>query len=221
MQILPVVFDFLKKIEQNNDREWFSENKNLYESALANVQDLVSELIKGISSFDSSIGNQEAKKCIYRIYRDVRFSPDKRPYKTHFGAYIVPGGKQSNNAGYYIHIQDNMSMVSGGIWCPESQLLKKIREEIYYAPEELVQIVENKEFKAAFGGLMEQDSLKKPPRNYPADFQHIKLLQYRHYCVEKFVTNADVLEEDYVKNCIKTCKIMYPFITYLNMVVKI
>ena len=114
-----------------------------------------------------------------------------------------------------------MSMVSGGIWCPESQLLKKIREEIYYAPEELVQIVENKEFKSTFGGLMEQDSLKKPPRNYPADFQHIKLLQYRHYCVEKFVKNDDVLAEDFFKHCIKTCKTMFPFITYLNTLIKI
>ncbi len=221
MQLLPVVFDFLAAIEKNNDREWFKQNKSLYDSALENVQDFVASLIEGISSFDFSVSDQEAKKCIYRIYRDIRFSPDKRPYKIHFGAYIAPGGKQSNNAGYYIHIQNNMSILGGGLWCPENTMLKKIREEIYYAPEELSQIVENKEFKSVFGTLIDADNLKKPPKNYPADFEYIKLLQYRHFLVERKVSNEEMLSSDFLKKCIETCKSMYPLVSYLNKVIRI
>ena len=221
MQILLVVFDFLRKIEQNNDREWFSQNKNLYESALTNVQNFGTALIEGISSFDASVGDQEAKKCIFRIYRDVRFSSDKRPYKTHFGLYIAPNGKQSGNAGYYLHIQNDMSVLAGGLWSPENKVLKKIREEIYYSPEELVQIIENKEFTSTFGDFMDNDNLKKPPRNYPVDFQYINLLKYRHFCVEKQVTNSEILAPDFSTKCIKTFKLMLPLVTYMNKLIKI
>jgi uncharacterized protein (TIGR02453 family) len=221
MQLLPGVFKFLTAIENNNNREWFSQNKGLYESALKNVQDFVRAVIEEISVFDASVGDQEAKKCIYRIYRDIRFSPDKRPYKIHFGAYIAPHGKQSNNAGYYLHIQDGLSFIGGGLWCPENAMLKTIREEIYYAPEELHQILENKKFKSMAGGLMDIDTLKRPPRNYPADFPYIKLLQYRHFCTERAVDNSEVLAPDFLGKCIQTYKSIFPLVDYMNKLIRI
>ena len=221
MQINSAVFDFLTAIEQNNNREWFHQNKNLYEFVLENVQNFGTALIEGISTFDASIADNEAKKCIFRIYRDVRFSPDKRPYKTHIGFYVAPNGKQSGNAGYYLHIQNNMSILAGGLWCPEGGLLKKIREEIYYNPEELVQILENKEFKSTFGDLIEENNLKKAPRNYPADFQYIHLLKYRNFCVEKTLTNSEVLAADFLSKSIKTFKLMLPLVAYMNELIKI
>jgi uncharacterized protein (TIGR02453 family) len=221
MQLLPVVFEFLTAIEKNNNREWFNQNKDLYGTALKNVQDFVDAVIEGISAFDVSVGDQEAKKCIYRIYRDVRFSPDKRPYKIHFGAYIAPQGKQSNNAGYYLHIQPDMSFIGGGLWCPDSALLKKIREEIYYAPERLYQILESKDFKSVFGKLMDIDTLKRPPRNYPADFAYIKLLQYRHFCTERVVNNLEALAPDFLRECIQTYQSLFPLVDYINKLIKI
>ena len=221
MQISPIVFDFLTEIENNNNREWFNQNKNLYASALTSVQNFGTALIEGISVFDVSIRDQEAKNCIFRIYRDVRFSPDKRPYKTHFGLYIAPGGKQSGNAGYYLHIENNTSILSGGLWCPENGLLKKIREEIYYEPEGLLRVIENKEFKSVFGGLMDVESLKKAPRNYPADFKYINLLKYRHFCVEKQLANSDVLAPGFLSKSINTFKVMLPLIKYLNTLIKL
>jgi uncharacterized protein (TIGR02453 family) len=221
MQLSPLVFEFLRAIEKNNNREWFGQNKGLYESAYKNVQDFVSAVIKGISTFDASVEDQEAKKCIYRIYRDVRFSPDKRPYKIHFGAYIAPQGKQSNHAGYYLHIQNDISFIGGGLWCPESTLLKKIREEIFYAPEELHQILESKDFKSVFGKLMDIDTLKRPPRNYPADFPYIKLLQYRHFCVERAVDNSDTLSPDFLEKCIQTYQSIFPLVDYMNRLIRV
>jgi uncharacterized protein (TIGR02453 family) len=216
----PIVFNFLTTLEQHNERAWFKQNRECYESALKNVEEFVTELIAGISSFDSSIADQEAKRCIFRIYRDVRFSPDKRPYKTHFGAYIAMQGKRSNYAGYYLHLQPAMSAIGGGLWCPETTLLKKIREELYYTPEDMLQIIENKDFKSTFGKLMDIDTMKRPPRNYPADFEHIRLLLYRHFCVQQAVTNTEVLASGFLQKCIKTCESMFPLINYLNTLIK-
>jgi len=219
MTIEPFVFDFLTELEQNNNRDWFQQNKNCYDAALENVQDFVTQLIAGISVFDASVSSLSAKDCIFRIYKDVRFSHDKTPYKTHFGTYIAPGGRKGGNAGYYIHIQDNSSFLVGGLWVIDPSILKKVREEIYYAPEELVGILENNTFKSTFGALSEEYNLKKAPKNYPIDFQHIHLLKYRHYCVEKAVSNVEVTAKDFFEKCLQILEVSAPLVKYMNKVV--
>ena len=221
MHVNPTVFDFLSLLEENNDRDWFHKNKNLYQAALKNVQDFAAKLIAEITSFDSSVGNLEAKDTIFRIYRDVRFSSDKSPYKTHFGVFIAPNGKKSNDAGYYLHLQNNMSILGGGLWCPENALLKKIREEIYYAPEDLVQILENKQFKSTFGKLVSLENLKRPPKGYGTEFEHIQLLQYRHYTVEKKVSNKEIFDDKFLELSIETFKTMFPMVDYFNKIIRL
>ena len=220
MRIEPFVFDFLLDLEQNNNRDWFQQNKKRYDVALKNVQEFVNQTIAGISAFDASVSSQNAKDCIFRIYRDIRFSHDKMPYKTHFGAFITPNGKKSGNSGYYIHIQHNASFVVGGLWAPEPPVLKRIREEIYYAPEELVGILEDKTFKSTFGELINEGNLKKPPKNYPVDFEYIKLLQYRHFCAEKAVSNTEVTAENFLKKCLQILEISAPLVKYMNKVLR-
>lgn len=219
MAIESSVFDFLLDIEQNNNRDWFQQNKKRYDAVLKNVQDFINQVIVGISAFDASVSSQNAKDCIFRIYRDVRFSHDKTPYKTHFGAFITPNGRKSGDAGYYIHIQHNASFVTGGLWSPEPAVLKKIREEIYYAPEELAGIIENKKFKSVFGELIDEGSLKNAPKNYPVDFEHIKLLKYRHFCTEKAVSNAEVTAEDFLEKCLQLLEISAPLVKYMNKII--
>jgi len=219
MRIESLVFDFLLDLEQNNNRDWFQENKKRYDVALKNVQEFVTQAIVGISAFDASVSSQNAKNCIFRIYRDIRFSHNKTPYKTHFGAFITPNGKKSGNSGYYIHIQNNASFVVGGLWAPEPPVLKRIREEIYYAPEELVAILEDKTFKSTFGELIEEDSLKKAPKNYPVDFEHIKLLKYKHFCAEKAVSNTEVTAENFLEKCLQILEISAPLVKYMNKIV--
>jgi uncharacterized protein (TIGR02453 family) len=107
----------------------------------------------------------------------------------------------------------------GGLWSPEPPVLKKIREEIYYTPEELVAIVENKAFKATFGELMEEDSLKRPPKNYPVDFPYIKLLKYRHFCAGKAVSNADITTGNFLKKCLQILEASTPLVKYMNKIV--
>jgi len=220
MKIEPFVFDFLLDIEQNNNRDWFQQNKKRYDAALKNVQEFITQVIAGIAVFDASVSGQNAKDCIFRIYRDVRFSHDKTPYKTHFGAFITPSGKKSGDAGYYIHIQHNASFLTGGLWAPEPAVLKKIREEIYYSPEELVGILENKTFKSTFGKLIDEGSLKNPPKIYPVDFEYINLLKYRHFCTEKPVSNAEVTADGFLKKCLQILEISAPLVKYMNKVVR-
>jgi uncharacterized protein (TIGR02453 family) len=135
--------------------------------------------------------------------------------------FIAPNGKKSNDAGYYLHVQNNMSILGGGLWCPENALLKKIREEIYYTPEDLVQILENKQFKSTFGGLVNIENLKRPPKNYSADFEYIHLLQYRHFTVEKKVSNKEMLADTFFDLSVKTFKTMFPLVNYMNTLIRL
>jgi uncharacterized protein (TIGR02453 family) len=214
------VFEFLSKLEQNNTREWFHDNRLLYEESLQSISEFANELITKIASFDASVLNETAKTSLFRIYRDLRFSPDKRPYKTHFGIYIVKGGKSSPLAGYYLHIQNNASEVAGGLWSPEKEVLAKVRQEIYYEPEIFLNILKNKEFEKTFKGLSPFEQLKSLPRGYSSDFQYKDLLKHKHYCVGKSFTNEEVLDKNFINTCIKTFKIMYPFNHYFNTIIQ-
>jgi uncharacterized protein (TIGR02453 family) len=113
---------FLKGLEDNNDRDWLQANKKEFENAKANFAGFVGEMITGISRFDQDISGLAPDACIFRIYRDIRFSKDKSPYKTHFGAYISPGGRKINSPGYYIHIQPGgQSFLAAGKHMPDQK----------------------------------------------------------------------------------------------------
>ncbi len=215
------IFDFLVNIEQNNNREWFQMHKNEYQEAFNSIERFVDMLVEKIAVFDPSVSDIKGKNCIYRIYRDLRFSPDKRPYKEHIGAYIAVGGKTGNDAGYYIHFQNNNCMLACGMWGPDATLLKKIREEIYYEPQVLYGILNDKTFKKEWKTLDEETKLKRPPKNYPSDFQYIDLLMYRNFCALKFVSNKEVLSEDYLKKCTKAFEAGYPLVDYMNYLKKL
>src|ERR1041384_4820638 len=144
---------FLKALKKNNNKEWFDKNKDKYLAAKENVENTVSDLIKTFSVFDKKLAGLNAKDCVFRIYRDVRFAKDKRPYKTNMGASINAGGKKAEVAGYYLHIEPNNSFIAGGRWMPESDHLKKIRQEIDYNGKVLRKILNDKTFKKYYGEL--------------------------------------------------------------------
>ena len=143
------VFSFLKDLSANNDREWMQSNKKRYENARKEVSTFVAQLIESIGEFDSGIVGLQPKDCLFRINRDIRFSKDKRPYKTNFGAAITEGGKKLPNPTYYIHMEPGKSMMACGIYMPEADTLKKIRQEIDYNAGELKKIIDNPTFKKA------------------------------------------------------------------------
>ena len=119
---------FLKKLENNNNRDWFQANKKDFDKANANLTEFTAYLIEKVSKFDPEIAGIEARSCVFRIYRDIRFSKDKSPYKTNLGAYISPGGRKSMLPGYYFHVQPGQSFIAGGKHIPDGPELVKISE---------------------------------------------------------------------------------------------
>lgn len=176
------ILNFLRELSENNNREWFTANKDYYLKSKKSFEIFVSDFIQIIKSVDPQIGSPEPKDCIFRIYRDVRFSGDKSPYKTNFGAYVNRGGKKSSFAGYYFHIEPGEIFISGGIYMPENNILKAIRDAIFYEPETFKAILSDPEFSKFFPELA-GDRLKTFPKGYPKEHPDIDLLKYKNYYV--------------------------------------
>ncbi|MBS1650751.1 MAG: DUF2461 domain-containing protein [Bacteroidetes bacterium] len=215
------LINFLEQLKLNNNKEWFEANKNTYLECKFNFEKIVQEIIIGISKFDKAIlPTYDAKKCVFRIYKDVRFSKDKSPYKTNFGASINPGGKRSLIAGYYLHIEPNNSFIAGGVYMPIPEHLAAIRQEIDYNSSQLLKIFNSKGFKAFFNGFDEIDKLKSAPKNYDKNHPHIKLLKNKHFTFSSHLTNKMILNKNFVSNAIERYKSLYPALVYLRNAVE-
>jgi len=211
------IFSFLKALKKNNNREWFEKNKHKYLDAKAEFEFLVHDLIKGISKFDKKINpDTEAKDCVFRIYKDVRFSKDKTPYKTHFGAYFSPGGRKSSEAGYYFHLEPGSVFLAGGNWQPEPAQLNAIRQEIDYNGGKLTSILNSKNFKKYFDGLSEEDKLKTVPKGFDKDHKHLEFLKLKSFIAYSKFTDKKVAANDFYKQVCDGYKAMYPFIAFLR-----
>ncbi|MCQ2976036.1 MAG: DUF2461 domain-containing protein [Bacteroidales bacterium] len=211
------VLNFLVQLKENNNREWFNSHKDTYLSINKEVEVFTNKMILNISQFDN-IGNLDVKDCTYRIYRDVRFSPDKSPYKRHIGIYICKGGKNSTLAGYYIHFEPNNCMISGGIWCPEKENLEYIRRFIFNDPQSYIKILEDKDFKDNFQ-LMD-DQLKTAPKGYPKDFEYINLIKYKSFAPFKTFSNDEFCCDNFEDFVIKYLKMIKPFNNYMNAILE-
>ncbi len=212
----PEILNFLNDLKNNNNREWFQANKNRYDEARKAFESFVDELIPRIRILDPLIDMVTAKDCVFRIYRDVRFSPNKLPYKTNMGAYIARGGKNSMLAGYYAHVEPVGSFLAGGLYMPPADTLKKVRDEIYFQPEEFKKIIYQDEFVKCFGTLSDPEKLKNPPKGYPKDFADIDLLKYRNYAVMHFVPDEIIVKEDYGNYAMQVFKTLLPLNNYFN-----
>lgn len=212
-------FKFLKDLKQNNDRDWFLANKPRFEEAKKEFEVFIDQMIGTISKFDNSIAHHSAKDCIFRIYRDVRFSKDKSPYKTHFGAHISSAAKRSeihSRAGYYIHIEPGGgSMLAGGAYLPQGPWIKAIRQEISYNANDFKKIINDSVFKDYFGE-MEGEKLKRAPKGYEPDHPEIELLKYKSFLAVNKCTDKQVFAKDFLDHCANTFKVLYPFDRFLN-----
>ncbi|WP_421919686.1 DUF2461 domain-containing protein [Marinifilum sp.] len=210
---------FLKELRDNNNREWFHINKKKYEEAKKGFELFIELSIEQIKAFDPNISGLRAKDCLFRIYRDVRFSEDKRPYKTNFGAFVSKNGRKSSYGGYYIHIEPGQCFLGGGCYMPASNVLKAIRTEIFHHPEEFRGIIENSEFKSHFTEMY-GEKLKTAPRGFPKDFEHIDLLNYKHYAVSKMIDDKTVISDQFVQEIDNSFKALQPLNRFLNEIVQ-
>nr|WP_321450291.1 DUF2461 domain-containing protein [uncultured Carboxylicivirga sp.] len=213
--IQPIVYDFLNQLKNNNNREWFTENKLLYQKAKTSFEYSVKKIIELINTIDSGIGILEPKDCIFRIFRDTRFSKDKTPYKTNMGAYIVKGGKKSPRGGYYFHAEPGASFIAVGIHCPPSDVLKKVRKEVYNFADEFKEIIEDKDFKALYPEMY-PDKLKMAPKGFPKDFEDIDLLKYKSYIVSHTMSDDEMIDNGSVQLFAKLISTAKPLNDFIN-----
>lgn len=199
------IVSYLSLLSQNNSREWFNANKDLYKKMMGDFELIVDKLIESISVFDPDCtenGRLSAKECVFRIYRDVRFSLDKSPYKQHFGAYIAPkGGRKSIYAGYYLHIEpNNKSFICCGIYSPSKEILKELRKAIYNNYDEWVEITTESKFANNFTSLCNfGDELKRIPLGFPSDFEGVEILKHRHIIYDKTLSDNFFDSNDFLK----------------------
>jgi uncharacterized protein (TIGR02453 family) len=217
IQIEKSTMQFLSDLKKHNEREWFTANRKRYEEAKINFTDFIQEIINEITSFDPIFKGLEAKSCIYRINRDIRFSNDKSPYKAHFGAFILRGGNKNMHtfAGYYIHIEPGSCMLSGGAYMPPTSWLSEIRAKIDDQGDELLKIVSNKDFVKYFGNI-DGDKLKTAPKGYPKDHKFIELLKYKSFLATHMFSDEKAMSKDYFSLIVSGCRAMKPMIDFLN-----
>jgi uncharacterized protein (TIGR02453 family) len=212
---MQTILNFLNELKINNNRDWFNENRDQYVHAKSNFENLINRLIPAIYQFDPEIGSISAKQCVFRIFRDVRFSKDKSPYKTNMGGFIARGGRKGGYAGYYIHIDPEQSFIAGGLHMPQPDILKKARQEILYNIDEFKAILNKPSFINTFGEI-QGEQLKRPPKDFPADFPDIDLLKFKGYTVIHSVENKTLLKDDFENYALHIFREMYPLNHFLN-----
>lgn len=211
---------FLKQLKQNNNKEWMDANRKKYETAKQDFENFIGALLEGLGESEPAFQDYTPKQCIFRINRDIRFSEDKSPYKSNFGAHFTKGGKKSPFGGYYFHLEPGSSFIGGGVWMPPSDLLKKVRQEIDYGYDEFKKIINNKEFKKLYPKI-DGEQLKKAPQGYEPDNPAIEHLKLKSFTVGHHVADKNMTEKTLVKETLKSFKTMKPFIDFLNRAIEL
>jgi len=212
------ILDFLKDLDANNSREWFDLNRDRYDATRKQFLVVAEQLIHDIRQFDDEVPVLNPKDCVFRIFRDVRFSKDKLPFKSNYGCFIARGGKKSGFAGYYLHIQPGECFLSGGIYMPLPEYLQAIRQEIYYHPQNYIGLIEDKSFKSTYT-LEYSNKLKTAPKGYPKDWEFLDLIRNRNYAFGHRIEENELFAPDFIKKAIDLFKIIYPLNRFLNKAV--
>lgn len=207
---MKTIINFLQKLEQNNNRDWFNAHKSDYQQARVLFEEVIEKIILKLGQVDPRIKGLKAADTIFRIYRDTRFATDKTPYKNNFGAHLSSGGKNSGEPGYYFHIQPGESFVSGGIYMPSNDKLKAVRKEIFLFPEDFTALIGEPSFAKNFT-FFQDDRLKRPPLGFPADFPLIEYLKNKHFCPWIPLTDEFLEHDDLPSRVVGFYTMMKPF----------
>lgn len=208
------ILGYLADLQMNNNRDWYHANKARYKEAHELFLSEVQAIIDRLQPHDSSLLGLTAGDAAFRIYRDVRFSNDKTPYKTHFGAFMAQGGRKSNRGGYYIHVSNDDPFLAAGVYSPPKEALRAIRQEIMYRPAEISTIIAEKE-KLGYS-MYEDDKLKRGPKGFPEEGPFGELLKYKHYLLSRNLSEKELLNENFADNISDHFKQLVPLNDYLN-----
>lgn len=209
---------FLDDLKANNNRDWFLENKKRYEAVKKDYQQLVGDFLDVMKPLDPSLEMLEVKNCTFRINRDIRFSKDKTPYKSHLGVWLSSGVKGMNRSGYYLHLEKGASFIAGGLYCPEPEDLKKMRKEIAYFHDDLETILNKKDFKKEFKDFdrNEKNMLKNPPRGFEKEHPAIEFLKLKSFESSQRIDISEATKKDFVATMSKKLIVLKPLNDFIN-----
>ncbi len=214
---LRISLDFLTQLAVNNNRDWFQSHKDWYTEAYSQFLAFSQEYVARLAEVDDTLLGLQTKDCIWRIYRDVRFSADKRPYKEWFGVFpAAKGGKKSLHGGYYVHIQPGHCMFAAGIWSPTPELLKTLRKEIWANYDEIEEIMAQPDFQRYFTDFDTDDMLKKVPQGFDPDFVHADWLKRKSFTFSTPLTDTQVCAPDFMDHIIRIATAAKPLNDFLN-----
>jgi uncharacterized protein (TIGR02453 family) len=207
---------FLNELSENNSREWFNDNRKVYEQSKANFSEFIEELIVEVQKLDPFITDVNAKNSLFRIFKDVRFSKNKEPYKTHFGGAMGKGGRKSEYPSYYLHLKPGgETFIGGGIYHPQPSILKAIREEIAFNTQSFETIIHSEDFVKTFKEL-EGDKLVRPPKGFDKELPGIEHLKRKDFLMLHKVSDAKATQKNFKQYCANTFAKMVPLNTFLR-----
>lgn len=209
---------FLDDLKNNNNRDWFQSQKKRYEIMKKDYHQLVADFLEEMKILDPSLEMLEVKNCTFRINRDIRFSKDKSPYKSHLGIWMAPISKNGEMAGYYLHIEDGNCFFGGGSYNPMPEQLQKIRKEINFFHDDLKGILNNKSFKTIYSDLNRDESkmLKNPPRGYNKENPAIDFLKLKSFTATQKYDLNEIFQEDFVPKMTQKLIALKPFNDFIN-----
>ncbi len=211
------ILKFLKDLAKHNDRDWFEKNKSRYTEAKESFELFVADLYEEMVHVDDSLAGLNPKKLTFRIYRDVRFSKDKSPYKKNMSAAFSAEGKGMGTPGYYFHVEPgNKSFVGVGLFMPIPENLAKIRQEIDYTGDSLQKIFKDKKFNKYYGKFWDEDKLKTAPKGYPKDHPYVEWLKLKSFIVTHEFKDSEVTDSKFLKNFVTVAKAAKPLNDFLK-----
>lgn len=219
----PQTLKFLSGLKKNNNKPWFDAHRAQYEAARIDFSNFIQLVIDAVQKSDTTITGQTSKQCIFRINRDIRFSNDKTPYKTHFGASIKRGGRKAPFAGYYFHCEPGgKSFIGGGLWQPEAPALKGVRQEIDYNWDEFQSIITEKNFKKTFGNVYKGSgvSLRTMPKGYEKENPAADYLRLKSFIAETHLADEELTKASLHKKTVAAFEALQPFLNFINRTVE-
>ncbi|MFN3950807.1 MAG: DUF2461 domain-containing protein [Thermaurantimonas sp.] len=213
--------DFLAQLRDNNHKEWFAQNRDSYEKYRSELLTAAEKILQAIKRHDPHLANTKPSQCLFRINRDIRFSPDKRPYKTHISLGFAPDGRKGDLAGYYIHFDQEESFVGGGMYMPPAPMLKKIRKDIDLCWDEFTEILHETQFVKYYGDLDMEESmmLTRPPKGYEENNPAIKYLKLKSFTATSPLEYNQLKDPHTVSMLIDRLLPLRDFLHFLNRAV--
>ncbi len=210
--------EFLRDLKKHNEKSWFDANRKRYETAKADFTEFLQGVIDDHAKKDNGLTGLKARSCLFRINRDIRFSKDKSPYKTNFGASVNRGGKKSILAGYYLHLEPGGSFVGGGIWMPEPPELAKVRQEIDYYFDRFCRILGSKKFKDVYGSLHDGDEhkLSRVPKGYEPDNPAAEHLKLKSFIATRPISDKEMMSKELKKIVLDSFTALQPLTEFIN-----